>query len=121
MMKSVVLKPIAQFDPKPTVRFPKSRRSPTLRQAVALVATAAANGVSLANACTLSRRVTVDGVDGFVENGVCCDILTSDLAAITSARDPADEQFSLTADQVRTVVGLVGPSKCIDLGVLPVT
>jgi len=117
-MKSSVLKPLRRtIIPKATQRnrehFPQS-----LRQAAALAASAAANGVMLDVACTLARRVEVDGVKGFVENGVSCDILVSGMADVVGASDPLDETFELSAEQAKIVCGLIGLRKCIDLGLL---
>lgn len=117
-MKSAVLKPLKRsIVPKATQRnresFPKS-----IRQAAALTASAAANGVVLEGACTLPRRVEVDGVNGFLENGVSCDILVSGMATVIGAPDPLDEVFELSADQARVVCGLIGLKKCADLGLL---
>ena len=64
------------------------------------------------------RRVEVDGVKGFVENGVSCDILVSGMATVVPAPDPLDEQFDLSAEQARQVVGLIGLKKCVDFGFL---
>lgn len=119
-MRSSVLKPLRRsIIPKATQRnratFPQS-----LRQAAALAASAAANGVMLNEACTLTRRVEVDGVKGFIENGVSCDILVSGMATLISASDPLDEVFELTAEQVKMVCGLIGLRKCMDLGLLPI-
>jgi hypothetical protein len=63
----------------------------------------------------------VDGVRGFVENGVSCDILVSGMATVVAAPDPLDERFDLSADQARAVVGLIGFKKCVDLGLLTPT
>jgi hypothetical protein len=46
-MKSVIVKPIGQFIARPTQRYPGKSPGPTLRQAAALVASAAANGLSM--------------------------------------------------------------------------
>jgi hypothetical protein len=116
-MDSVILKPIAQFTARPTQRYPRKSVAPTLRQAAALVASAAANGISMDAACRIPRLVSVDGVAGLVENGVACDIVTSKLGTIISAQNPAEECFDLTVEQARKAVGLVGLRKCIDLGV----
>jgi hypothetical protein len=86
--------------------------APTLRQAAALAASAAANGVLLDSSCRLPRRVEVDGVKGFVENGVACDIVVSRMADIIPAENPADEVFSLSAAQAKIVVGFI-----VDLGI----
>lgn len=117
-MKSTVLKPLNRsFIPKQTQRN-RNSMAPTIRQAAALAASAAANGVFLDGPCRLPRRVEVDGVKGFVENGVACDILVSRMADIISAENPADEVFILSAAQANGVVGLIGLKKCVDLGIL---
>lgn len=118
-MKSAVLKPLRRsIVPKKTQRnrssFPKS-----VRQAAALAASAAANGIMLDGPCVLSRRVEVNEVKGFVENGVSCDILVSGMATVETSSDPLDEQFNLSAEQARVVVGFIGLKKCVDLGLLP--
>jgi hypothetical protein len=116
-MKSAILKPINRnFVPKETQRN-REFMAPTLRQAAALAASAAANGVFLDGPCRLPRRVEVDGVKGFVENGVACDILVSRMADIIPAENPADEVFSLSAAQAKSVVGFIGLKKCVDLGI----
>lgn len=119
-MKSAVLKPLRRtIIPKATQRnrayFPQS-----LRQAAALAASAAANGVMLDGTCTLARRIEVDGVKGFVENGVSCDILVSGMATVIGANDPLDETYQLSASQAKVVCGLVGLNRCFDLGLLPI-
>ncbi len=117
-MKSAVLKPINRhFIPKKTQKNRKFM-APTIRQAAALAASAAANGVFLDGSCRLPRRVEVDGVKGFVENGVACDILVSQMADIISAENPADELFNLSAAQAKIVIGFIGLRKCIELGIL---
>jgi hypothetical protein len=117
-MKSSVLKPLRRsIIPKTTQRnrthFPQS-----IRRAAALAASAAANGVMLDGPCELARRVEVDGVKGFVENGVSCDILVSGMATVVEAKDPLDEIFRLNAMQAKIVCGLIGLKKCVDLGLL---
>jgi hypothetical protein len=116
-MDSVVIKPASQFVARPTVRFPKSTRSLTLRQAVAIAASASANGIPLVGGCTVPRRLTFDGIDGLVENGVACDIITSGSATVIAAPNPADELFALDARQARAFVGLIGLRKSVDLGI----
>jgi len=118
-MDSVVVKPMKQFIARPTVRFPNKSRKLSLRQAVAIIASAAANGIIVQGACRIPRKMTVDGVAGLVENGVACDLLTSNAASIDAAADPGDECFVLTAQQAAAIVGLLGQRKCTDLGVLP--
>jgi hypothetical protein len=117
-MRSVVLKPIAQFTPRPTQKYPDKTMGPSLRQAAALVASAAANGIPMSTGGDIPRKVTIRGVRGFVENGVSCDVMTSGMATVIPASNPADEIFQLTSDQVKTATELVGVQKCIDLGIL---
>ena len=117
-MDSVVLKPHARFRPKPTLPHP-SPRKPSLRQAVALAATAAANGVVLTGGARLPRTVTVDGVRGFVENGVACDIAKSWMAQVMTAPEPAQEVFMLDDAQARAVIGFIGLVKSANLGIAP--
>ena len=117
-MKSVVIKPISQFIARPTVRFPQSRRALTIRQAVALAASASANGIALDGECHIPRKLTVDGVDGLIENGVACDLLTSGTIGVTCADNAADEIFEVGREQAIAVVSLIGRSKAIDLGIV---
>jgi hypothetical protein len=117
-MGSVVVKPASQFLARPTQRYPNKSMAPSLRQAVALAASAAANGISLESACRIPRRLTVEGVEGLVENGVACDVMTSGLGSLVPAEHPSDECFDLSIDQARKVVGLIGFRKCADLGII---
>jgi len=117
-MKSVVLKPVGQFTARPTQPFPRVTRKPSVRQAVALVASAAANGVSMDGACQIPRHVLVEDVAGLVENGVACDIATSGMATLVPSENPEDEIFSLDPRQSRVATDLVGVQKCVDLGVM---
>ncbi|RVJ33849.1 GIY-YIG nuclease family protein [Sinorhizobium medicae] len=117
-MGSVVLKPLSQFTPRPTAPYPSKTMRPSLRQAVALVASAAANGISMERQCVIPRRVSIRGVEGCIENGVASDIVTSGMATLRSAPAPRDECFAMSSSQVRVVVGIVGLRKCFELGVV---
>ncbi len=118
-MDSVVVKPVGQFIARPTVRFPNKSRKLSLRQAVAVVGSAASNGISMAGECRIPRKLIVDGVEGLVENGVACDLLTSGAVLIDIATHPADECFLLSAQQAAAIIGMVGLRKCLDLGIMP--
>lgn len=118
-MDSVVLKPVNRFKPRPTKPYPTKKIGVGLRQAIALATSAAANGIQLTSACELPRRVQVEDVMGFVENGVSCDIATSGMAKVMLADNPADEVFCLTSQQANVVVGLIGWKKAVDLGLVP--
>ena len=117
-MGSVVVKPVGQFIAKPTVKFPKSTRSLSLRQAVAVAASAAANGIPIDGVCRIPRKLVVEGVAGLIENGVACDLLTSGSVTLIAAPDPADECFDLTAAQARAIIGMIGNRKASDLGII---
>lgn len=116
-MRSVVLKPISRFRVKPTLRYPGKSMGPTMRQAIALAASAAAHGIVLRNGARLPRRVIIDDISAFVENGVSCDIATSGMARVEAAANPADECFVLDEQQVRAVLGWIGHIKACDLGI----
>jgi uncharacterized protein len=117
-MDSIVLKPVSRFRPRPTMPHPK-KKTPSLRQAIALAATAAANGVVLVAGARLPRAVVVDGIRGVVENGVSCRIMGSGMATVISAADPADEVFLLSESQARTILGYIGFPKANSLGIAP--
>jgi hypothetical protein len=117
-MNSVVVKPVGQFVARPTVPFPSKKPSLTIRQAAAVVASAAANSIPMDVACSIPRRLEVEGVAGLVENGVACDLVSSGSALLVGAADPADEHFDLSTGQARAITGLIGLRKCIDLGLI---
>lgn len=117
-MGSVAIKPMGQFVAKPTIRFPTKVPSLTMRQAAALVASASANSISMDGGCQIPRLLQVEGVEGLIENGVSCDLLSSGTVALIPAQTPAEERFQLSPSQAQAVVGLIGQRKCVDLGVL---
>lgn len=116
---SIPIKPLSQFIPKATRinRTPKTKNIHA-RQACVLVASAAANGIPMDDACILPRLMTVQGVVAIIENGVACRILVNELVSIITAPNPRDEAFQLSKEQARKAVGLVGIRKCVDLGVI---
>jgi len=117
-MASVAIKPASQFRCRPTKPYPSKTIGVSLRQAVALAASASANGIMIGGACEVPRQLVVEGVAGLVENGVSCDIVTSGLGALVPHANPVLERFALRADQARRIVGLVGHRKCADLGIV---
>jgi len=116
-MKSVVLKPKSQFEIRPTQPHPAARK-PTKRQAAALVASAAANSVVLTPNCRIPRTVVVDGVDGFIENGVSADITKSEIATLIPHQNPEREAFEISTSQLDTICKFIGDQRCVDLGVI---
>lgn len=115
---SIPIKPSSRHIAKPAQRFPSKRMGATVRQAVALVASAAAHGVSLEKACDIPRLLEIEGVPAIIESGVASDILTSGLGSVIPAADPKDEIIHLNDAQARQVLGLAGYRKCLDLGVI---
>jgi hypothetical protein len=116
-MRSVILKPRSRFSPKPTQPYPSKKTGPSLRQAIAIAASASANGIILSPGVSLPRTVVIDDIAAFVENGVCCDLATSGMATIIPASSPERELLQLDESQVRSVIGYIGLKKAKDLGI----
>lgn len=112
-LNSIPVKPLSQHIAKPSQKYPKKGMTKTVRQAVALAASAAANGVLLDSACRIPRLMEVEGVTAIVESGVSNDVLTSGLADVTSATSPEGAET-----QAEQVIGLIGYSKCLNLGII---
>ncbi|GJD87672.1 hypothetical protein BHAOGJBA_1177 [Methylobacterium hispanicum] len=117
-MNSVVIKPSRQFVARQTQSYPNKSMNASVRQAVAISASAASNGILLGADCIIPRKVVVEGIDGLIENGVSCDIVTSGLGSLIAAEHPSDESFHLSSRQADAVIDLIGRQKCIDLGIL---
>lgn len=75
-------------------------RTPSLRCAYALVASAGANDVLLVDGAEIPRRFKYDGVEGVLENGVCRDILKAGMASLRPHSNPANEVFLLNRSQL---------------------
>jgi uncharacterized protein len=116
-MNSVNIKPASQFTPRLSIPHSKAR-TPTLRQAAALVAAAAAKGVSMNFDCIVPRKIEVAGVCAFIEDGVSSDILKSGMATLVESIRAEDEQFALTESQALLACGIVGIEKCRIIGLL---
>jgi hypothetical protein len=107
---SIAVKPIDELKVKAIEPHP-SPRSPTKRQAVALAASAVANGIVLVPGCRIPRRMLVNGVPSIMENGVCRDIAASKLALLFPNSRPKDEEFVVDATSLRFIVQQVGEDK----------
>jgi hypothetical protein len=115
---SVPVKPIAQLHPiRPSTPHP-SPRAPTARLTYALIASAAAHGLSFDGALVVPRRFEYKGVAAIIENGVARDILKARLAEVLPSDDPRNEGFGLSVEQSRLLVQLYGSQGLFQLGVL---
>jgi hypothetical protein len=82
------------------------------------VASASANSIILEAGCIIPRLFIVEGVTGIMENGVCCDYVTSGMANLIPHPDPRLEQFALSAKQIAVIDRFVGSEKLRDLGLV---
>lgn len=106
---SVPVKPLSQIARiLPTTPHP-SPRSPTLRCAYALVASASAAARQLSPGVRLPRLFHYGGVAGIIENGVARDLLKAGMASLVTAADPREEQFELNEAQIGFLERLMGP------------
>lgn len=118
-MGSVPVKPIRQIARiLPTTPHPNPR-SPTLRCAYALIASAVASGVQFAPApVTIPRAFTYQGVSAVIENGVARDILKAGMGDLLPSQNPVTEAFVLSDTHLRTIISLVGERLLVDRGLL---
>lgn len=116
--RSICVKVAKRFNAKPTQPYPDKKIGLSARQAFALTASAAANSIMLEPGCCIPRLFTIDGVEGIMENGVCCDFVTSGMASLIRHNDPRLERFALGASQIGAVSRFVGGEKLRDLGLI---
>lgn len=115
---SVPVKPIDQITRiLPTSPHPQPR-SPTLRCAYALIASASASGKQLVPGVTLPRAFSYEGVAAIIENGVSRDILKAGMASLVANADPAAEAFSLSEQNIALLSSLVGREALVRRGLL---
>ena len=116
-VKSVPIKPVATF----TRAAGLWRNDDTIgmkpRQAGALVATALANGVLLEPGCLLPRRLTVEGVEYIVENGVGRDMVSNGMIEVYEGT-VTRETLRLTPSGYQFIVSAFGVKTLIDAGIL---
>lgn len=105
---SVPVKPIGQLKPILATTPHPSPRQPKLRNAYALIASAAAHGVTIIAGARIPRRFRYEGVEAIIENGVARDILKAGLAELQPSRDPRDEVFVLHDQQAQLIIELLG-------------
>ncbi|MDR5729618.1 MAG: GIY-YIG nuclease family protein [Terriglobia bacterium] len=116
--RSICVKVAKRFKARPTQPYPDKKIGQSPRQAYALTASAAANSIMLEPGCFIPRLFSVDGVEGIVENGVCCDFVTSGMAELVPHADPRLERFTLNSKQISIVEEFVGSEKLRDLGLV---
>ena len=117
-VSSVPIKPARQISRiLPTTPHP-SPRSPTLRCAYALIASACATGTRLVPGVCVPRAFTYQDVEVVIENGVARDILKAGMASLVPTGDPMRERFELSGTQIRTLEGLYGKSALAERGLV---
>jgi hypothetical protein len=116
-VRSVPVRPLSGFTPKPLERHRRSR-APTRRMAAALAASAIANRILLEPGCTIPRQLSVNGVDLCIENGVGADILRSGMAALIPAPEAEDERFLVSKRGLDLLLLNCNVHILIDAGVL---
>ncbi|WP_152977505.1 GIY-YIG nuclease family protein [Bradyrhizobium pachyrhizi] len=116
--KSLFIKPERKFKAKSTKRFPTSRREATLRPALALVASALKNRLTVGAGSRIPRKLPVDGISAIIENGASCDIATSNMATVVAATIPSCECYMLDRKQADRIARFFGAEKLRMAGVL---
>lgn len=114
---SVPIKQLGSLSFEALTPHPSPRKA-TARQAAALAASALTNRVLIEAGAFLPRRITFEGFDGLVENGVGRDILKSGLADLINAAAPKDEVFILTSAGLAAIRAFVRADILISGGVL---
>lgn len=115
---SVPIKPVGQISRiLPTTPHPNPR-SPSLRCAYALVASASASGTAFTPGVCLPRSFTYEDVEAVIENGVSRDILKAGMADLLAAHDPRREQFQLSALQIDLLIRLYGKPGLAERGLI---
>src|SRR3546814_11087091 len=91
-----------------TTLFRSSPRQPKPRNAFALVASAAANGIMVTHGAQIPRRFMYEGVDAIIEHGVARDIIKAGIASLITAIDPRSALCPLDMTQAKLLRHLVG-------------
>lgn len=115
---SVPIKPVQQISRiLPTTPHP-SPRSPSLRCAYALIASASATGTRLVGGAVIARAFNYQGVEAIIENGGARDILKAGMASLVPAEAPIRERFALSEPQLRRLEELYGKAGLAERGLL---
>lgn len=129
---SVPIKPLSRYRARLVPAMPSSKdlQTPSMRNALTIIAVAAAEGVFIEPGANLPRSFALspdvedwplpfpppEEVGAVVENGAASDILKLGLVRLTPALHPEHEAFQLTEKGYGAVIGLIGRSRLIDLG-----
>jgi uncharacterized protein len=116
-VQSVTLKPVSTFRRAAALRRNRETFPLSPRQAATLAASAIENRIMLEPGAILPRRLQVNGVEFIIENGVGCDMLSSDMVVLADPT-PTKETLSLTDKGFRYMVQELGASFLVDAGVL---
>lgn len=115
-VKSVPIKPVATFTRAGGIWKNDDKIGMKSRQAGTILATALANGVLLEPNCLLPRRLTVEGVDYIIENGVARDMASNGMIEVHEG--PATHEIlRLTPSGYAFVVKTFSLPTLIDAGV----
>ena len=115
-VRSVTLKAAATFRAEP-LWANRDAFGMTARQAATLAASAIQNRVMLEPGARIPRRLSVDGVELIIENGVGRDILSSRMAVLAD-QTPGREVFELTVVGWEYLLATLDAELLIDAGVL---
>ncbi|MHC2253174.1 hypothetical protein ACVILK_002866 [Bradyrhizobium embrapense] len=117
-VSSVPVKPVRQMSRVlPTEPHPNPR-TPSLRCAYALIASASATGSRLLPETSVPRAFTYQGVDAIIENGVSRDLIKAGMASLVRSNNPHTESFRLSESQIDLLVGLYGKEGLVERGLL---
>ncbi|MCK1741765.1 GIY-YIG nuclease family protein [Bradyrhizobium sp. 139] len=116
-VQSVTLKPANTFRRAAALRRNRASFPKSPRQAATLVASAIENRVMLCAGALIPRRLAVDGAELIIENGVGCDMLSSEMIELTDGT-PTREILRLTPSGFNYIVQELGADFLIDAGIL---
>lgn len=114
---SVPVRPFSAGKPRALAPLPV-HRTPTLRMAAALAASAIANRVLVEPGCILPRRMTVEDRPMIIEYGASTNILQAGMATLVDGAAPTYELFKLSSVGYGAILEHIGKAILLDAGVL---
>lgn len=131
---SVPIKPLSRYRARLVPAMPSSKdlKNPSMRNALTIIAVAAAEGMLIEPGAILRRSFALspdaedwplsspppEEVEAVVENGAASDILKLGLVSLVPALQPEHEAFQLTEKGCGIVIDMLGRSKLSDLGLV---